>query len=81
MRLTLQLFALARERAGRSFLELDVPEAATVAAVKAAAVEACPPLAPLMAHVRIAVNSEYADDSQTIPPGSEVAAIPPVSGG
>lgn len=81
MHLQLQLFALARERAGRSYLELDLPEPVSVAALKAAAGEACPALAPLLPHMRIAVNSEYADDSQLIPPGAELAAIPPVSGG
>jgi hypothetical protein len=32
--------------------------------------------------LRIAIKSEYAlDDHQPIPPGAELAAIPPVSGG
>ena len=41
-----------------------------------------PTLGPLLPSCRIAINAEYAvDDRQTIPPGAEVAAIPPVSGG
>jgi molybdopterin converting factor subunit 1 len=75
------LFALARERAGRPSLTVDLPESATVDDLKLALARACPALAPLLPTIRIAVNSEYASDDQPIPPGSELAAIPPVSGG
>jgi molybdopterin converting factor subunit 1 len=81
VRATVLLFALARERAGRPFLSVDLPETATVADLKSALALACPPLAPLLPTIRLAINSEYATDDQHIPPGAELAAIPPVSGG
>ena len=81
MRVEVRLFAAARQRAGRPTLDLELPEPATVAALKRALAAACPALAPLVASLRIAVDSEYAADDAPIPPGAEVAAIPPVSGG
>ncbi len=78
---TVLLFALARAKAGQPTLAVDLAEAATVADLKAAMVRACPTLDSLMPTLRIAVDSEYADDDLPIPPGAELAAIPPVSGG
>lgn len=81
MRVTVRLFALARQRVGRPEVTLDLPEPATVAALKKALAASFPELAPLLPTLMIAVASEYADDDARIPPGAEVAAIPPVSGG
>ncbi len=79
---TILLFALAREKAGASTLTVDLPPDPTVLDLKAALANLCPSLAPLLPTLRIAINSEYAlDDHQPIPPGAELAAIPPVSGG
>ena len=81
MRLKVKLFAVARQRAGQESVEVDLPAAATVGQLRSAIVEQHPPLAPIVAHVRFAVNSEYAADSLAIPAAAEVALIPPVSGG
>ncbi len=81
MQATVLLFAMARDRAGRPSITVDLPNRATVADLKAALAGACPALGPMLPTVRIAINSEYADDDRPIPPGSELAAIPPVSGG
>jgi len=81
VRVKVQLFAVARERARQSVVDLDLPEQATVAALKKSLAEACPSLAPMVSVLRVAVNSEYAADSQVISPGAELAVIPPVSGG
>ena len=81
MRATVLLFALARAKAGRPSLSVDLPDPATVADLKSALALACPALAPLLPTIRLAINSEYALDDQIIPPGAELAAIPPVSGG
>ncbi len=81
MQATLLLFAAARQRAGAPSLVLDLPEPATVADLKAALAAACPALASFLPSLRIAVDSEYAADDRAIPPGAELAAIPPVSGG
>ena len=79
---TILLFALAREKAGASTLTVDLAENPTVGDLKKALAHACQALAPLVPTLRIAIDAEYAlDDDQIIPPGAELAAIPPVSGG
>jgi molybdopterin converting factor subunit 1 len=81
MKVHVRLFALARQRAGRSEVVVELPEPATVADLKRSLAEAIPELAPLVSSLMIAVDSEYAGDDRVITPGSEVAVIPPVSGG
>jgi molybdopterin converting factor small subunit len=82
VRVTVRLFALARQRAGRAELVVEVPEPATVAALKRALAATVPELAPLVPQLMIAIDADYAsDEARRIPPGAEVAAIPPVSGG
>ncbi len=81
MQATVLLFALAKQVVGQPALTVILSESATVADLKAALARACPALAPLLPTLRIAVDSEYAPDDHSIPPGAELAAIPPVSGG
>ena len=81
MKVHVRLFALARQRAGRPEVVVELPEPATVADLKRSLVEALPELAPLASSLMIAVDSEYAGDDQVVAPGSEIAVIPPVSGG
>jgi molybdopterin converting factor subunit 1 len=81
VQVTVRLFALARQRVGRPELRLNLSEPATVGALKGAIAERHPELAPLIPNLLFAVAAEYADDETPIPPGAEVAAIPPVSGG
>lgn len=81
MRVELRLFAVARQRTGLASIGLDLPDGATVADLRRALIAARPDLAPLVPSLLFAVDSEYADDDHPIPPGSELAAIPPVSGG
>ncbi len=70
------LFAGLRERAGATEIELELPEGASVR-------QALEQLAHLTDGVSVvmAVNHEYAHESQTLQTGDEVALIPPVSGG
>jgi molybdopterin converting factor small subunit len=82
VQVTVRLFALARQRAGRAEVVVEIAEPANVAALKAALAAAYPELAPLIPQLMIAVDADYADDdARPIPPGVEIAAIPPVSGG
>ena len=81
MRVDVQLFAVARQRSGRAALVVELAEGSTVADLKRAMAVACPELAPIVPSLLIAVDNEYATDDQPVPRGSEVAAIPPVSGG
>jgi molybdopterin converting factor subunit 1 len=81
MKLTVKLFAVARQRVGCSEIELELAEGATVGKLRGAIAEQFPLLAEVMRHARIAVDSEYAADTTAIGNRSELAIIPPVSGG
>ncbi len=77
----IQLFAVARQLAQQPRLALEIPPGTTVGGLKRVLADFCPDLAPLLPHLMIAVNSQYARDDLPIPIGAEVAVIPPVSGG
>jgi molybdopterin converting factor subunit 1 len=81
MQIQVKLFALARDVAGVPEIPLEIPAGATVAALREAIVNRLPALARLMPHVQIALDSRYAAEDDTIGPQTEVAVIPPVSGG
>ena len=76
-----RLFALAKQLAGCDTLDVQIPAGGTVGDVRRTLGQACPGLAGMMARVMIAVDSEYADDATAVTASSEVACIPPVSGG
>lgn len=81
MILTIKLFAVARERLGTNHIEVKLGDPATVADLRHALAEQFPSLTDLLPHIRIAINSDYATPAAVVPPGAEVALIPPVSGG
>jgi len=81
LRVQVRFFALAKDRAGRSEIELELAGGSKVADVRAVLAERFPALGPLLATVLIAVNEEYAGEDALISPGSRLAVIPPVSGG
>lgn len=76
-----QLFAVARDLAGRGVVEIELPEGGTVSDLRRALAAAVPSLAPVLPRVLVAVGADYARDSAVLRPGDEVACIPPVSGG
>ena len=80
MQLTVRLFAGLRERAGASTLDVEVPDAGTVADLLAA-LDGTPVGGMPARSFIVAVNREYADPSAAVRAGDEVALIPPVSGG
>lgn len=79
---TIRLFAILRERAGSSSLQLELPEGATVATALAALGREGP-LAGVIDRlsVQMAVNRNYADGDTPLHASDELALIPPVSGG
>jgi molybdopterin converting factor subunit 1 len=81
LRVKLRLFAIARERAGRGEIEVALPPSPSVADLRRAIATQHPSLAELAAKVRVAVDSDFADDDRPILAESELALIPPVSGG
>lgn len=76
MRVTVRLFAQLRERAGRSSLELDLPDGARVRDALAAVGDLAEGVPVVMA-----VNREYAGEDAVLSPDDELALVPPVSGG
>lgn len=75
------LFARARDLAGTPTLRVELADDATVGDVRRGIADQCPALANLLDRSALALNNEFAKDHQTIMPGSEVALLPPVSGG
>lgn len=81
MKITVLLFAAAREIAGAESVELDLPENASVAHARAALLLSLPELAVRRDTLLWAVNNEYAADNRVLHSTDVVACFPPVSGG
>ena len=81
MIVTLLFFAQARERAGCPQAALELPDGASLADLEARVKHDYPRLAELLPTLAIAVDGELARPGCTLRPGSEVALLPPVSGG
>ncbi len=76
------LFATLRERAGGAkFIELNLPDGATVQGLKIQVAREYPALEQNMKSVLTTINREYAFDEAILPDGAELAMFPPVSGG
>ena len=80
MRVTVRFFALYRERAGTSQVEMELPDGATAKELLTRLRRVYTSL-PLTDSVLIAVNSEYTSPEAPLHEGDEVVFIPPVSGG
>ncbi|MBN1666558.1 MAG: MoaD/ThiS family protein, partial [Anaerolineales bacterium] len=74
-------FATLRSLTGTRRAEIDLSPDASVADLKAAVAERFPDAAPALDGILVSINHNYADETETIPPGAEVALFPPVSGG
>jgi MoaE-MoaD fusion protein len=81
MRVTVLYFAAARERAGASSEVLDLPEGASAGDALAEACRRHPGLQAVADKLRVAVDQEFAAPGRKLREGSELALIPPVSGG
>jgi molybdopterin converting factor subunit 1 len=74
-------FAAARDIASSPELSLRVPRAATLADIRRSIGEREPRLIPLLSRCRLALDQEFVDETSVVRPGSEIAVLPPVSGG
>lgn len=81
MRITVRLFARARDLAGTDRLELELPEAARVRDARASLLQQVPALEPIIKSLLLAIDGEYSTDDTLLKNGCELAAFPPVSGG
>ena len=81
MSVTIRLFAIFRERLGRSVLHMESAPGETVESLWTRIVAEQPDLATLRGVTRFAVNGEYATPDVEVRAGDEIAFLPPMSGG
>lgn len=81
MQLTVRLFARAKDLAGTDAISVKLPDPARVSDLRTALKEQYPPLAPIVAHLHIAIGTNYAPDDSALEAQSQVSCFPPVSGG
>jgi len=81
MKITIRLFAGAAQQAGVRTLTLELSEGADVAAARTALLDQMPQLKALCDVSLWATETEVLDEHTLLRPDSELAMIPPVSGG
>jgi molybdopterin converting factor subunit 1 len=83
MKVTVLLFAAAREIVDASSVLVEVPDSATTNALLDALSRAYPSLQDILKTSVLAVNHKYVDRDEDMPISAqdEIAVIPPVSGG
>ena len=81
MNVRVRLFAVACQLAQNQQIEVALPEDATVGDLRWEIARQFPPLAPLVPHLMIALDADYADDNRILRSDQEIACVPPVSGG
>ncbi|MCS6802583.1 MAG: MoaD/ThiS family protein [Chloroflexota bacterium] len=81
MRVTVRLFAGAREAVGAPTALLELPAGTTAGEAVEALVREYPALRRFAAISRLAVDGEYASPERPLFDGAELAILPPVSGG
>ena len=81
MKAHVKLFAILKEKAGTPELTLELPDSSTVADLLREMERLHPGLVAGVGQTMVAVNTEYATESQPLNDGDVVALIPPVSGG
>ncbi len=81
MKVRVKLFAVAKELAKSDSLEIDLPKDATIAHLRQAVITGVPALSRIVPHSLWAIDGEYATADAPLDERSEVALIPPVSGG
>jgi molybdopterin converting factor small subunit len=83
MKTSVMLFAAAKQLVGSSQVEIELSSELepTIANLKLAMGRAFPQLQTLLERSCFAIDSEWAENHAMISEGSQVAMIPPVSGG
>ncbi|MDP6443527.1 MAG: MoaD/ThiS family protein [Pirellulaceae bacterium] len=81
MKITVKMFALAKQLVQADEVCVTLPDQATLADLKRALREQHPALDSLAAHWMFAIDGEYAGDADQLHEQADVACIPPVSGG
>lgn len=80
MKITLLAFGIVKDIFKSSSVEIELPEGATTADLKATIHSLYPAMQQLVTYM-VAVNNEYSPEDMVIHEGDEIAIVPPVSGG
>lgn len=81
MTITVLFFAQAREYAGLTSTSLDLPDPSRVSDALAALGHSHPSLERLWPHLAVALDGQLVSPDAPLHSGSELALLPPVSGG
>ena len=81
MKLTIKLFAAARQAVGTDEVEITLPAAGTVQILRDRLRTEYPALDGLLDHAMFAVDQQYVGDDHRLNGSEEIACILPVSGG
>ena len=81
MKIEVRLFAVLRERIGKSVVSLEIPEGSSCSKIFSLLEDEQEGLKPLFERCALAVNGEYVDRCVSLSAGDEVTILPPVSGG
>jgi molybdopterin converting factor subunit 1 len=81
MQVRVRLFASLREAVGKSDLELELPEKATLEDAWTFLASSHPAIAAKRRSLAVAVNRRYVPFSEVLAQGDEIVFVPPVSGG
>src|SRR5262245_16932466 len=81
MTVRVRLFARARDLAGVDAIDVDLSDRATVGEMRRALGNLRPAFKELLSRCAIAVNEDFVGDDVIVTETSEIAVIPPVSGG
>lgn len=81
MRIQVRFFAILRDKAKQSAIQLELADRSTVAEAFVRLGELYPDIAVYLPRVSAAVNREYVRGEHVLKDGDELALIPPVSGG
>ena len=81
MQIRVQFFSQLKEIVGASEMQVDLPNAATVADLLAQLYRRFPPLGNWDRNLLIGAGVEFVDRAHVIQPNDEIAIMPPVQGG
>ena len=81
MKVPVRFFARARDVVGKEVVFIELPPGSSLGELRLRLEAEFPALKSLLERSALAVNDEFADDSSIIPLDSEIALLPPVSGG
>ncbi len=81
MKVRVLMFAGARDLCENDSVDVTLPERATIGDLRSALLSDFPPIGRILPYCRFAIDESYVKDDVVVESDSEIACIPPVSGG